>query len=414
MLPASTQSTKTTSPLLEYAEFRKLNQSSSANVKVARPRHSYFLKLNDRDSWNVITEKDLTRDELESISSYIISEAKRQDSYVRLPDAMTNQLAITELHSLWEPMIAPGLECLTELQSKVQSVESFRRQLSELITTFNCNEQIDDSERYPPEVMLMAMSGCMCMLEESREASRQEIEILKEYIIQLKTVSEGKIPAKIPSLTDMAATLNVSIQTAPVTSTVHASGSPKKVQFLSLFMNFCKHSLEIHELFSKAFGVQLKECLAPLAKNLVEIGAGKGMLSGALAEAGKKVLYTSDLRPPEFTWPSIRVGRNKATTVVNKYGSRFKEVIYLASQCDIGMLESLIRNGKPMFLLQTGNTYEPELAPYKQQLICVNLNLSEYSPRNNLDKVRLLAVNMSRTDAEEMFAKLPDKYRVDK
>lgn len=377
----------------------------------------FLMHLPGGSAIEIRSECNLTDSDLNRIDRLVCSELKSGSSSIALLPKMLSEFKIKSFKIInnlpaeyfFEP--PKGLECFDTLYKEIRGSES-EKLTRDIVHGIINGHTIPVDKKYNASIYLVAMAEYVKVLEQKKEASTDELKLLKDYLIVLKKILDEELPDKIIPLHVVANICGVSNRLeSPELGGFVLEGRLDKVAFCDSSISWLRECLGLHEIFSKEFAANLSECLSKLFLNRIEIGAGRGMLSASLNAVGKKVLYVSDILPPSRTWKSIKVSKKSAEDVTENYKDNYMKVIYLTSQSDIGMLRNLIKSEKPLFLLQTGFTYPKQLEEFEQTLKIVDLNIPGYSGHFTANSVRLLAANIPEAQFQEIIGKIPEQYR---
>ncbi len=377
-------------------------------------RFKSFVALKQSDSDKILSFIKVAEKKPDAIKT--VSDGKQSTeidtSYLAIKYGIT-EMEIVNTNDLYFPPI--GLKFLApqyDILKENKSISDIR----ELVKIMNKGKKISLEKERDPFFYIVLMAEFIKSLEERDKVSPKELDILKEHVTSLTTICNQEVPDKIIPLHEIATVCGIGFEYTDQSKRKYSfTGKKDKVAFFDLSKKLLEEHLGLYDVFSIEFAENLKQCLVSIAgghTTFVEIAAGKGMLSASLEKAGKKPFLTSDEAKVKEPWCGIKVYKHQTVPLIEKYIGKYRRVIYLAAQADVGMIIKLILSGKPIILMQTGFAYPVQLKQYcdSTQLQVINLNIQGYSGACVKDEVRLLAINFSAEDYTWLLGKVPAKY----
>ena len=274
---------------------------------------------------------------------------------------------------------------------------------------FLAEEVTIDTER-PSTQYLLAMMDFVKEMDAQKILPYASLHALVDYIEMLFNISQGVLPEKAISLKEVAELCGVEVSFNPMNEQIDLDGAGCLVSFFGLAREWLRRTQGVFEVYSKEFVRELADCLQVIDKPLVEIAAGRGMLSAGLIEAGAEVILISDIHPDQPHWPGVKVNALSALEVIKKYHN---SVIYLTGQPSVEMFDDLERINAPCMMLQTGCRYDKRLSEFEKKgmLRIFPLHMPSYTIQYPSDDIRLLFFCFPEKQRKEVMSKIPEKYR---
>ncbi len=371
---------------------------------------TYVIPLKNDHSIVIHTEKLLKKDDINSLTSYIEDKLKHGQMTIIFSKAMRNQFRIKSIELKCNDMFRPmlGFECLESYYSIISASSSDKRVVEDIGRGISAGACIPTEKKLKSFIYLVSMAE---FVKRNTNLTNSEIKLMRNEILLMHRLLQKQIPENVKPLYEVASDCYVVCETDS-NGIYEWRGRKDKVAFFVSCVKFREDCIGLNEVFSTDFAASLKSCLAPLASNLIEIGAGRGQLTAALREVKAKVLYVSDLLHQNSPWPGVEIKQKSAEKVTEYYKKEFQKVIYLSAQPCIEMITELIESGNKVIILQTGFTYPVQLEEYNSlQLKIIKLNIVGYGGVCTLGEVRLLAINLSSEEFSALETKVPYQYK---
>ncbi|KEQ19741.1 hypothetical protein [Endozoicomonas numazuensis] len=268
-----------------------------------------------------------------------------------------------------------------------------------------------DKPLYSPEFSMSLLNEYAQKLIQQNKFDQKQLTLINNYLSALELLFKGQIPETIPDFRELMSALDISQEFDRSPGIFCYKGPHEHSKFAELVWRLIPGALQVSELFSLEFATHLNQCLQAMAPNAVELGAGRGLLSASLKQAGHKKLTTTDLTAPQNPWPDTDITQKAANRVIKDRKKKHMSHIYLSAQATVYMLCNMIESGQKCFLIQTGNPCDDFLTPFQHKLKSIDLNIPGYSPLSSEFKVRLLAINISTKDFLTMSKRIPEQYK---
>ena len=341
------------------------------------------------------------------------------------PSAPVHPLKTGTVNTMNNDFFLPpsGLEAFNGLYLTAQKNKQ-QQEITRLALDIYSTQGSPEMKPHKASFYLLAIIEYIKMIEATGELATENAAVIKDNLLLLKQLHDENIPRKIDPFFEIAQRVNVNITTRNI---VDDSGETVRKfcinapndqthtgVYFACIRDWLVGCLGLYELISQEFAENLTDCLKLLPQNMIEIGAGRGMLSAALAQAGSPVKLTSDIVKPARSWRQIVITAPcKADQLVTKVAERGIHAVYLAAQPCIGAVIDIINTGIPLLVLQTGYINISKLDIYQKQhkLKLLPLSIPGYAGLTKESCVRLLIINTSDAEADYYKGLIPAKYR---
>lgn len=256
---------------------------------------------------------------------------------------------------------------------------------------------------------LMTLALAVHKLKKDRKISDIQALKLQQFLNMLFQTSRGFLPEVVVSISELALTLGIQETASSIPDTVcysptHLSAS-NLIQINALLVALIEPYLKVYQYFNTPAARQLAYLFEHLGRNVVEIGAGHGMLSSALTSIGFSVQATTDLYPLSFPFFRVPIIRKSALKTIKEYGST---PVYIIASPDKNMMKDILASGhKAMFIL-LGSQMQSILnqAANAHQIPLV---LSDFHPMR-LSHNMVLLLNFDEAEVQEIEGRIPKGF----
>ncbi|WP_067516091.1 hypothetical protein [Endozoicomonas ascidiicola] len=259
-----------------------------------------------------------------------------------------------------------GMDFLKDVYNKLDltSVISIRKKIELMFSNHDFSEllNIDKERNVDVSFLLMAEMIRYFKTETSKyRLDEPSLNTLKDQVHAMKKVCDREIPERIHSRRELmlldfkgysaANKENVSLPDGHCYSRI----SVVVANYFSIHRVTGRIGSDrcIYEMFSKSFGQAVKPLFEKLPKNKIEVGAGVGLLSAVLKDAGIKILLTSDIKKISVPWPSETVRKKSVKQIIDYYKDKKNnnEIVYLCSSPEPKMIKEILSTKQPILLL---------------------------------------------------------------
>ncbi|WP_062260301.1 hypothetical protein [Endozoicomonas arenosclerae] len=364
--------------------------------------------------------KVFTKDQAQRLESAVKQAvAKSSGRRMTIPGALISEMDLSNIQFVQSDTLGrliqppPGMEAFRPVYHAV--IQSGTVDVAYNLTQAIINgEPLTLDPGISSETYLVAMVDYVQTLEERGLIDSEQASIVKDYLHNLNDLFHGVVPDRLNPIPLVAGMLGVVIMDGEDGRLLFGTSDREvkhTVTFLRLSSFFLHVRIGVFQIFTRQFARELHQCLMPLSRPMIEIAAGRGQLSSALQNEGYTVARTTDIREPDQPWKGVQVEVASAREVVKTHKNN---VVYLSSQTNIVMLKSLITSGEKIVVLQTGKTFSKELKSFvaNNRLRVLELNIPGYVPVMQDDRVRLLMINMSQHEYDEIASLIPQRYKM--
>ncbi len=260
--------------------------------------------------------------------------------------------------------------------------------------------------------ILLTLALLVHKLHKKGKINSHQYQISIDFLKMHYEVSRGTYPEKIITRSALALALGIKITVSPENSTIHYFNIISKhngYQRYSLFKALIKELNSVYQFFNRSTAQQLSELLKALEKNVVEIGAGHGMLSEILETTGFSVLETTDLESKFFPLFKNRVTRASAINTIEKHG---ESVVYIVASPDAGMMEEILRSDQKIMILQIGSALQTLIKQSAKTCYQIPLRMDAFNPIYSTQETSLLLINFDESQQKSTEEKVPLEFRV--
>ena len=232
---------------------------------------------------------------------------------------------------------------------------------------------------------------------------------INRYLNTLLLLADGGLPEEITTLTEVAEVLGVDLvqnKDDPFCLSFKEKDVGRGVAMSLPLLKWLAGALDIYQTFNQEAVQDIVQILRALKLDVVEIGAGHGMLSKALKAAGQPVVRVTDKAPPVYPFFSDLVVSQTAQEVMSEFGEK---TIFIAASPNEGMMLKVAAGSEKQIVLLIGSLLGARLEE-EENVRVLPLALTNFSPRMKGQQSELVFVNFDQDEQDEIVKKIPQQY----